>query len=60
MQERGNVVELSDFTTWTNQKVILMNVGSGGVQYKNYKPFYVKEIMIHIGLYIHNGLAPSP
>jgi len=59
-QERDKVVTVADFATWTNQKSILTNAGSGGVQYQNYKQFSVKEIMMHIGLYIHNSLAPSP
>ena len=45
-------------TQWTNAKAI-MN-GGGDSTYKDFRPFTRVEIRRHIGLYILQGLAPSP
>ena len=37
-----------------------MNAGKGGTLYPHYNPFTVDEVMKHIGIYIWNGLSPSP
>ena len=49
-QAHQDVVTLADFTTWTNMKVTMENAGEGGVVYPK----------LHLGLYILNGLCPSP
>ena len=48
------------FTKWTNMKAMLAGAGSGGVLYPTWQPFAVEEIRSHLGLYILNGLSPSP
>jgi hypothetical protein len=45
---------------WTNLKAVLADAGSGGSYYPNFKPFKTKEIRQHLGLYILQGLSPSP
>ena len=55
-----NEVSIADFTSWTNRKMILMNAGKGGSLYPHCNPFTVDEVMQHIGIYIWNGLSPSP
>jgi Transposase IS4 len=47
-------------TTFTNTKAKLANAGPGGVCYPDWKDFTVDEIRQHIGLYVWNGLSPSP
>ena len=48
-----------DWTSWTNAKAILGNVGRGGV-YQSFSPFSVDEIKMFVGLYCMNGLNISP
>ena len=57
-----NVSEISmaDINTWTNKKAGLYNAGQGGVQYPDYEDFNVEELMRHFGVYMLNGVAPSP
>ena len=55
-----DVVTIADLTTWSNKKAYLCNAGEGGSQYANWKPFTVDEVMAFHGLYMHNGLLPSP
>jgi hypothetical protein len=45
---------------WTNLKAVLADAGSGGSYYPNFKSFRTKEIRQHLGLYILQGLSPSP
>ena len=59
-QMNSNIVTLEQLTTWSYTKAILHNVGEGGVQYENFQMFTVDEIMSFHGLYMHNGLSPSP
>ena len=49
---------ISKWTSWTNAKAILANVGLGG-NYANFEPFNTNEIKKHIGIYILNGLNIS-
>ncbi len=37
-----------------------MNAGQAGFLYPDFKPFSVQDIEMFLGLYIFNGLAPSP
>ena len=46
--------------TWTNLKATLAGAEPDGTIYKEFKAFSVKEVMQHLGLYIFNGLTPSP
>ena len=59
-QDKNVVTSIADFTSFTNKKAYLYNAGSGGTQYPEFKEFYVDEIMQHLGVYIINGLSPSP
>ena len=59
-QANPDVVSLSDFTSWTNTKAVMENAGPGGVVYPEYVPFTNDELMQHLGLYIVQGLSPSP
>lgn len=53
-------VTIEQITTWTNQRGYLSNAGEGGGNYVNWKPFSVEEMMSHLGVYLLNGLSPSP
>jgi hypothetical protein len=44
---------------WTNLKALLANAGTDDC-YKDFVPFTVKEVQQQLGLYILNGLSPSP
>ena len=59
-QDKNGVTPISDFTSITNKKAYLYNAGSGGTQYPDFKEFSTDEIMQHLGVYILNGLSPSP
>ena len=48
------------FAKFTNMKAMLSSARAGGTIYKDWKPFSVTEIRSHLGLYILNGLSPSP
>ena len=47
-------------TKWTNLKARLCGEGEGGVFYRDFVPFTIKELRQHVGLYIFHGLSPSP
>ena len=51
---------ISDIILFTDKKSYLFNAGRGGTQYRNFTPLSVDEIMIHIGVYIINGLCTGP
>lgn len=57
---KGEYPSIELFTSWTNKKAILANAGKGGSCYPTFTAFTVKEIRQHLGLYILNGLCPSP
>ena len=59
-QDKNGVTSIADFTSFTNKKAYLYNAGSGGTQYPDFKEFSVDEIMQHLGVYILNGISPSP
>lgn len=46
------------WASWTNTKAIM--AGAGDSCYKEFKPFSRHEIRQHFGLYILQGLSPSP
>ena len=48
------------FAKWTNAKANLAGAGEGGTCYHDWKPFTARELRQHFGLYIFNGLSPSP
>ena len=37
-----------------------MGAGKGGTPYSDYKEILARELRQHFGLYIFNGLSPSP
>ena len=45
--------------SWTNLRAMMENGGLGG-KYKDFKHFTLHELMKHIGLYLLQGLSPSP
>jgi len=53
-------ISFSQIAHWTDLKATHANAGKGGVYYQDYEPFDVDEIKQHFGLYIINGLVPSP
>ena len=55
-----DMVSIADLTTWSNKKAYLCNAGEGGTQYPDWTKFTVDEVMAFHGLYMHNGLSPSP
>ena len=59
-QDKNGVTSIADFTSFTNKKAYLYNAGSGGTQYLDFKELSVDEIMQHLGVYILNGISPSP
>ena len=59
-QDNNGVTSISDFNSFTKKKAYMYNAGSVGTQYPYFKEFSVDEIMQHIGVYIINGLSPSP
>ena len=60
MVDGKEMVSLELFTKWTNMKAILAGAGEGGTCYRDFHPFTVEEIQQHLGLYVFNGVAPSP
>lgn len=56
----ANAFSFAQITTYTNLKASVANAGKGGTCYQDFKPFTVKEIRQHLGLYVLNGLNPSP
>ena len=59
-QDHPDVFTLEEMTTWTNRKAYLSNAGEGGSNYSHWKPFSIDEVQKHLGIYIFNGLSPSP
>ncbi len=55
-----STVCLADWTTYTNTKALLLNAGQPGYLYPEWIPFSVSEVKKFIGLYIFQGLSPSP
>mmetsp|Transcript_11360 Transcript_11360/g.16534 ORF Transcript_11360/g.16534 Transcript_11360/m.16534 type:complete len:156 (+) Transcript_11360:872-1339(+) len=51
---------IEEWCTFTNLKAVLGNAGDGGCKYNNFEPFTVCEIQKILGVYILNGLSPSP
>ena len=48
------------WTSYTNHKALLTNVGQDDEVYPDYTPFYNDELRKHIGVYMVHGLSPSP
>ena len=45
---------------WTNLKASLADAGKNGLCSRDFKQFTTKEIRQHLGLYVLQGLCPSP
>ncbi len=59
----AGAVEHPSFQAWANythSKAIMSQAGKGGAVYPDFKSFAMHEIRQHIGLYVLNGLNPSP
>ena len=59
-QDNNGVTSIANFNSFTNKKSYLYSAGSGGTQYPYFKELCVDEIMQNLGVYILNGLSPSP
>jgi hypothetical protein len=59
-KKESHKFHIGQWCAWTNMKAQLMNAGQAGFLYPDFKPFSVEEIEMFLGLYIFNGLAPSP
>jgi hypothetical protein len=60
-KSRHGYFSIEQCTSWTNFKAqAICNAGEGGLMYPDFKPFTVDEIMQFLGLFLLNGLAPSP
>ena len=53
-------VSFQQLTKWTNIKASHAGAGKVGTCYKDFTPFSVEELRRHVGLYVWNGLSPSP
>lgn len=51
---------VGNWCKYMNQKAMYSNAGKGGTVYRDFVPFTVEEMMKHIGIYILNGVSPSP
>jgi hypothetical protein len=52
---------IQTWTEYTNKKAMLACAGKEGAIYEeDWRPFSMKEIRQHLGLYILSGLSPSP
>ncbi|OEU12697.1 hypothetical protein FRACYDRAFT_243954 [Fragilariopsis cylindrus CCMP1102] len=49
-----------NLTKWTNTKAMNADAGKDGSTYKDFVPFSVRELRSHFGLYVLQGLSPSP
>ena len=54
----GNHFSFEKITIWTNNKGILS--GAGSTTYLDYKPFTSRETRQHFGIYVLDGIQPSP
>jgi hypothetical protein len=55
-----SMVSIAEWTVYSNTKALISNAGQPGNLYPDWKPFMVTEIKKFIGLYILQGLSPSP
>ncbi len=60
MNDPKHVVTISDWCTYSNKKALLCNAGQKGDVYPEYTNFSPSEIKSFLGLYLLNGLNPSP
>ena len=58
-KSQRKVFSIEKMTSWTNMRAMLDNASLGG-KYPDFKNFTVSELMQHIGLYLFQGLSPSP
>ena len=58
--DNSNKVSVEDLTTWTNIKALLCNAGKGGGAYSRFVSFTIPDVAKHLGLYILNGISPTP
>ena len=59
-KDKETICTVEDFLQWTNMRAIKENAGLGGKYSKDWKPFTLDEMMKHLGLYLFQGLSPSP
>jgi len=54
------MVSISDWTSYLNTRAIISNAGNPSHIYPDFTPFSPQEVKQFIGLYILQGLSPSP
>ena len=59
LRSRGDTFSLEKLLSWTNMRALLDNASLGG-KYSDFSNFSLDELMKHIGLYLFQGLSPSP
>lgn len=55
----SNAFSMENVLSWTNTKAQMQNAGLGG-KYPDFKFFSIDELLRHFGLYLFQGLSPSP
>ena len=60
LPQKKKLPSFSLFSKWINLKATLAGAGEGGSCYHDWRPFSAKELRKYFGLYIFNGLSPSP
>ena len=55
----SNAFTMENVLSWTNTKAQMQNAGLGG-KYKDFTNFTLAELLRHFGLYLFQGLSPSP
>mmetsp|Transcript_43733 Transcript_43733/g.64212 ORF Transcript_43733/g.64212 Transcript_43733/m.64212 type:complete len:448 (-) Transcript_43733:705-2048(-) len=58
-KDKETTCTLEDLLEWTNLRALKENAGLGR-KYKEWQPFTLDGLMKHIGLYLFQGLSPSP
>jgi hypothetical protein len=59
-KKEAHKFHIGQWCIWTNMKAQFMNAGQPGFLYPDFTPFTVAEIEMFLGLFIFNGLSPSP
>jgi len=54
-----NCFSMEKVLSWTNLRALIDNASLGG-KYKDFTQFTLEELMRHVGLYLLQGLSPSP
>jgi len=58
--QKKEMISFELLTKWTNLKATLANAGQEKGLYPEFRPFTVREVRQHLGLYVFQGVAPCP